>query len=140
LRVPILAIFLLFYQISFSQNLVGTWRGYYAYNYANSDVAIALQIGLNTDSSLNIHSYTLFKEYYEKDSIMLCKVKVLKHKENILELEEIDSLSPNRAGLQIMYLAYKKKGDFEYLQGTWKSGTGGPDGKGRIRFVKLKNK
>jgi hypothetical protein len=70
---------------------------------------------------------------------MLCKVNVLKHIENILELEEIDSLSPNRAGLQIMYLAYKKKGDFEYLQGTWKSGTGGTDGKGRIRFVKLKN-
>jgi hypothetical protein len=139
MKVFILVTFILFHQTLFSQNLVGNWRGYYAYNYANSDVAIALQIELNTDSSLNIHSYTLLKEYFEKDSIWVCKVIVLKNKDNILDLEEIDPVTPNRAGLQIMHLAYKKKGDFEYLQGTWKSGTWGPDGKGRIRFVKLKN-
>ena len=138
MRFVLLGIFLIFSQTLFSQNLIGIWRGYYSYDRPNSDIAIALHIEMNPDSTLNIHSYTLFKNLDGADTTIKTKAKVLRVKKNILDIEEVDSTLLFQNVLQRMYLKYEQRGEFEYLEGIWKSGTPSFESKGSVIFVKLK--
>ena len=138
MKSSILFFLILLSQPSFSQDLIGKWTGKYSYDRITHEVGIALRIELNPDSSLNIHSYTLVENADQQPSALLCRVAVLKNRNNVLELLETDSTGSDASGLQRMYLKYIKKGDVERLEGNWDAGGSGPFSGGSIFFVKLK--
>lgn len=100
-----------------------------------------MEIVLNANSTLKIKSYTLFKNVFEKDSIVSCEVKVLRKKGRKLKIEEIGASSSDTLGLQIMSLTYKEKEGYEYLEGRWysKENRHFLMRTGSISLVKIKN-
>jgi len=125
--------------ISHAQDYSGIWRGSFTYYPSSFETAIVLEIALNADSSLKIKSYTLVKDVYEKDSIMICKVNVVRKKGRKLVIEEIGASVADTLGLQTMILTYQEKGGYEYLEGRWYSKLNrNLRSSGRISFVKIK--
>jgi len=132
-------VFFVISHISHAQDYSGIWSGNFTYDASSYETAIVLEIGLNADSSLKIKSYTLNKDDYEKDSIMVCKVKVLRKKGRRLEIEEIGASVSDTLGLQRMILTYQEKGGNEYLEGRWYSKlVRNIRSSGRISFMKIK--
>lgn len=132
-------VFFVISHISHAQDYSWIWSGNFTYDASSYETAIVLEIELNADSSLKIKSYTLNKDDYEKDSIMVCKVKVLRKKGRRLEIEEIGASVSDTLGLQRMILTYQEKGGNEYLEGRWYSKlVRNIRSSGRISFMKIK--
>jgi len=137
MRILLLFILLHCFDNVLSQDLVGIWKGSYS-SYGNkSEITISLRIELDKDSLLAIRSFTLLKDYIGRDFISIYKVKVLKHKDRILNLEEIDSTGISAIGLQRMFLKYRKEKNSEILEGNWNTGSGDRSHSGLISFIKL---
>ena len=135
MKLILIFISFLFCNYSNSQDLVGAWKG--SFTDYSGNVTIGLRIELNSDSTLNIHSYTLANNLYGYDSIIICKVNVLKNKKGVLNLEEIDTTHSSPIGLQKMYLKYKLKDGKQMLEGIWKPAESKSMGHGYISFAKL---
>ena len=102
-----------------AQDLKGEWYGEYTYNFDNSSHPIGLEIIYNTDSTLNITTYSMVRKN-GFDTVSPCKVIFKKHRKGLLELTEVTDDYQMLGVLQIFYLRYKKEGEDEFLKGNWK--------------------
>jgi hypothetical protein len=137
MRILLLFILLHCFDNVVSQDLVGIWKGSYSADGNKSEIAIGLRIELDKDSLVAIRSFTLLKDYKGRDFISIYKVKVLKHKNRILNLEEIDSTGISSIVRQRMFLKYRKEKNREILEGNWSTASGDRSYSGLISFIKL---
>lgn len=123
--------------LAFCQNLEGTWRGNYIYNRGVVNYAIALKIESGSDSSIQVHTYTLLN-YIKKDSVYKSDALIIVDKDSTYIIRELPVSGKNNELTQEFHLKYIRRNGFEYLEGKWGPGYEEYYNMGEVSFVKLK--